>query len=212
MRNLQLIAAASLCLLVNGVALAGLNKWVDENGQVHYGDRVPAKYLNQQREQLNEQGIVVERHKAAKSQDELDKEKAEQARKAEEEKQRLIAKRKADLRDRVLLDTFTTEADLVHAREARVEAVDTQILLTETIIKDQEKKLENLKQRIANIEKSGRIVPENLPKELDSVSRQLETHYQFVEAKNEEKQKIIEKFDGDIKRFRELMDMRKKRE
>ena len=212
MRNLQLIMAASLCLLVNGAALAGLNKWVDENGQVHYGDRVPAKYLNQQREQLNEQGIVVERHKAAKSQDELDQEKAEQARKAEEEKQRLIAKRKADLRDRVLLDTFTTEADLVHAREARVEAVDTQILLTETIIKDQEKKLENLKQRITNIEKSGRIVPENLPKELDSVSRQLETHYQFVEAKNDEKQKIIEKFDGDIKRFRELMDMRKKRE
>ena len=212
MRNLQLIMAASLCLLVNGAALAGLNKWVDENGQVHYGDRVPAKYLNQQREQLNEQGIVVERHKAAKSQDELDQEKAEQARKAEEEKQRLIAKRKADLRDRVLLDTFTTEADLVHAREARVEAVDTQILLTETIIKDQDKKLENLKQRITNIEKSGRIVPENLPKELDSVSRQLETHYQFVEAKNDEKQKIIEKFDGDIKRFRELMDMRKKRE
>ncbi len=212
MRNLQLIAAASLCLLVNGAALAGLNKWVDENGQVHYGDRVPAKYLNQQREQLNEQGVVVERHRAPRSQEELDQEKAEKARKQEEEKQRLIAKRKADLRDRVLLDTFTAEADLVHARDARVEAVDTQILLTETIIKDQEKKLEKLKQRISSIEKSGRKVPENLPREQDSVSRQLETHYQFVDAKNEEKQKIIDKFDDDIKRFRELMEMRNKRE
>lgn len=208
---LQIVLISTVTFVVMPVQ-AGLNKWVDEKGQVHYGDRVPSKYLNQQRETLNEQGVVVKQHEAAKTDEELAKEKALQKQHAAAEKERMIAARKAALRDRVLLETFTTEADLVHAREARVEAVDTQILLTETIIKDQEKKLENLKKRIASIEKSGRVVPENLHKEQVSVSRQLETHYKFVESKNEEKQNIIEKFDDDIKRFKELMALKKKKQ
>ena len=190
---------------------AGLNKWVDEHGQVHYGDRVPAKYLKQERETLNEQGVVVKQIQAAKTDEEIAREKALKEERAVIEKEKMIAAKKAALRDRVLLETFTTEADLVHARDARIEAVDTQILLTETIIKDQEKKLEALKTRIASIEKSGRVVPENLHKEQVSVSRQLETHYKYVESKNEEKQSIISKFDGDIKRFNELMVLKKKR-
>lgn len=190
---------------------AGLNKWVDEDGQVHYGDRVPAKYLKQQREILNEQGVVVKKHDAAKSDEELEKARAQRAKRAEADKRKMIEAKKAALRDRVLLATFTTEDDLIHQRDARLEAVDTQILLTETIIKDQEKKLENLKKRIGNIEKSDRKVPENLHKEQASVTRQLQTHHEYVDSKNKEKKKIISKFEDDIKRFRELMEQKKER-
>jgi len=191
-------------------AQAGLNKWVDEKGQVHYGDQVPAKYLNQERDILNEQGVVVKKHEAAKSQEEVAKEKAEREAHAAAERKRMIEQRKDALRDRVLLETFTTEDDLLHSRDARLEAVDTQLLLTETIIKDQEKKREELKNRIASIEKSKREVPENLRKEQVSVDRQLETHYAYVKTKNEEKQNIIDKFASDIKRFRELMELKNK--
>ena len=192
-------------------AAAGLHKWVDEKGQVHYGDRVPAKYMKQKRQTLNEQGIVVKKHDAKKTDEEREKEKALRDQRAVEEKQKLIARKKAALRDRVLLETFTTENDLIYARDARLEAVDTQILLTETIIRDQEKKLEKLKKRIDAIEKSGRKVPENLPKEQASVSKQLATHHSYVKSKNEEKRQIIEKFVDDIKRFRELMEEKKKK-
>lgn len=212
MKHLQFIAAVCVLSVAAGVAHAGMVKWVDENGQVHYGDRIPPQYLNQKHETLNEQGVVIERTKAAKTDEELAKEEAERKAKAEQDRERLIQQRKEALRDRVLLETFTKEEDLIHARDDRVEAVDTQILLTETIIKDSEKKLQSLKARIEGIEKSGRQVPENLRKEQAAVSEQLQTHYQYVESKNDEKQQIISKFDEDIKRFRELMEMKKQRQ
>ena len=202
--------------LVMGILLmispvhAGLHKWVDEKGQVHYGDRVPPKYLKQKREVLNDQGVVVRKLEATKTEEQLAAEAQEKAKLAEETKKRLIAERKAALRDRVLTDTFTSVRDIYLARDARVEAIDSQINLTETIIKDQEIKLQDVKNRIESIEKSGREAPENLYKEVDAVSRQLETHYQYVETKGLEREQIIENFEADKKRFLELKALRKK--
>jgi hypothetical protein len=199
-------------LLITLPAHAGLHKWVDEKGQIHYGDRVPPKYLKQKREVLNDQGVVVRKLEAKKTDEELAKEAEEKARLAEETKKRLIEERKAALRDRVLTDTFTSVRDIDIARDARTEAIDSQINLTETIIKDQELKLKDVKNRIESIEKSGRAAPENLHKEVNAVSRQLETHYQYVETKMQEREQIIQNSAADKKRFLELRALRKKRQ
>ena len=42
MRNLLLL----LCLLATPLALAGTYRWVDENGQTHFGDRPPADAMS----------------------------------------------------------------------------------------------------------------------------------------------------------------------
>ena len=123
----------------------------------------------------------------------------------------MIEAKKNALRDRVLMDTFTTERDLILARDARVEAVDSQIQLTLAFIKENERKQDELKKRIENIEKAGRVVPENLHKEMESVSRQMETNSKFIEDKKLEREQIIVKFDSDIQRFRELMEEKNKR-
>ncbi|HEX5636325.1 MAG TPA: hypothetical protein VFY78_04500, partial [Gammaproteobacteria bacterium] len=52
--------------------------------------------------------------------------------------------------------------------------------------------------------KSGRKVPDNLFKQRDSVSRQLENNYKYVETKQEERKELNKKFEEDLKRFREL--------
>ncbi|MFW2373315.1 MAG: DUF4124 domain-containing protein [Gammaproteobacteria bacterium] len=201
----------STLMLLAIPAQAGLNKWVDEHGQVHYGDRVPLQYRNQHREVLNEQGVVVKKVEKGKSEEQLKKERQEREANAESNKQKMIEQRSKALRDRVLLDSYTQERDILIQRDARVDAVGSQISLTESIIKDHEKKLGAVKQRIQNIEQSGREVPENLHKEVIAVGRQLETHYQYVENKNNERQQIIDKFDDDIERFRELMEEKQKR-
>ena len=43
---------------------AKMYKWVDEDGQMHFGDKIPAKYLAKEHEELNEHGLKA-RHKAA---------------------------------------------------------------------------------------------------------------------------------------------------
>lgn len=188
-------------------AHGALNKWVDEEGVTHYGDRVPAKYLKQQRSILNEQGITVKKHKSV---EELEAEAAAKQKMQSINKEKMIAERKKALRDRVLLETFTTERDILISRDARIDAINSHIQLTETIIKDHERKLADLKKRIESLEKSGKDVPENMRKEVVSVSRQLETNYQYVENKTTERQAIIADFDEDIKRFRELKAPQKK--
>lgn len=209
LRIMSLLALSILAVTAQGVNAAqsttskapALNKWVDDKGQVHYGDQVPEEYLNKEREVLNQQGVVV---KNLKSQEQLDKEKQEKAAVDSAKNAKLIESKKQTLRDRVLLDTFTTERDIQIARNDRVSAVDSQIQLAESNIKDGERKMKELNERITAIEKSGRQVPENVYKEKDSVSRQLENNYKYVETKQEERTEINRKFDEDLRRFREL--------
>jgi hypothetical protein len=199
------IASLSVSVLCTSpLQAAGMKKWIDEDGQVHYGDRVPPEYLRGEHSVINEQGIEVRKNAAMKTEAELKQEAELQKRKQSEERKRLIEARKQALRDRVLTDTFTTEQDLIIARDARVDAVDSQISLTRTLIEHDQQRLNDVQSRIKSIEASGREAPENLHKEVHSLSRQLENHHAFIENRQQERKKIISSFDADIKRFREL--------
>ena len=74
-----------------------LYRWVDKNGQVHYGDSVPAEYAEQDREVLNRQGVSVGREEGTITPEEA------AAKAAADKAARDEQKRK--LRDRVLLQT-----------------------------------------------------------------------------------------------------------
>lgn len=161
---------------------------------------------------LSEQGIQLRTNKAMKTEEQLQEEEEQRRLKAAEDRKRLIEQRKQALHDRVLLDTFTSEKDLAIVRDERIDAIDSQISLAETLIKNDERKLADVKQRIKEIEASGREAPENLHKEVVSVSRQLENNYAFVEDKNNERTSIMEIFEQDVKRFRELMKARHERQ
>lgn len=182
----------------------GLHKWTDESGQVHYGDAIPPQYLNQKREVLNEQGVVVKSYEAPKTKEQLAKEKQEKDALEKAKRERIVEERKKELRDRVLLETFTTERDILLSRDDRIQAVDSQIQITQSNIKESEKKQTEVKERIEKTEKSGRQVPENFRKEADTVAKQLQSYHQFIEMKNAERVEIIKKFDDDLQRFREL--------
>ena len=197
------ILLANLLLAPN--AHAAMKKWVDEDGQVHYGEHVPFQYLRGEHSEINEQGITVKRSKKMKTEREYNAQALQRRIQVIADKKRQLAERRAALRDRVLLDTFTVENDLIIARDARLDSVDSQISLAQTLIKNDVKKLDVVKKRIKEIETSGRKAPENLYKEVSSVSKQLENNRSFTEDKKNERTYIIESFDADVKRFRVLM-------
>lgn len=206
------LTAIIACLMILPAAEAGLHKWVDEHGQTHYGDRIPPKYMKKEHSTLNEQGVQLRTNKAMKTEEQLQEEEEQRKLKIANDRKLLIEQRKQALRDRVLLDTFTTEKDLAIVRDERIEAIDSQISLAQTLIKNDERKLADVKQRIKEIEASGREAPENLHKEVLTVSRQLENNYAFIEDKNNERTNILETFEEDVKRFRELMKAKHERQ
>jgi ribosomal protein L19E len=57
----------ALCLVSNLANAGALYKWIDENGQIRYSDRLPAAQVKKKHHQLNSQGVVLSTKEAAKS-------------------------------------------------------------------------------------------------------------------------------------------------
>ena len=208
--NLYFLTGTIGFFLIFQPVSAGLNKWVDEKGNTHYGDRVPPTYLKKEHSLLNEQGVIIRTTDAAKTEEELSQEEKQQKIKQKINTKRLIAEKKQALHDRMLLDTFTTESDLTHAIEARVETVNSQIALAETLIKNYEHRLENVKLRIKTIKASGRKPPENLHKEINTIGVQMEKNFAYIEDKTNERTEILKTFEADVQRYRTLNKLKQK--
>ena len=179
---------------------AKLYKWVDDNGQIHYSDTVPVQYLIKEHKEMSEQGLSVKKVDAAETEEqrverrriEMVKERKQQR----EEEQRL--------RDRVLLDTYTTERDLIAARDARIEAVESQIQLSDSIIEDSVKKIDKSEKLVASLKAQGRIVPETLYQKVDGERRQLDTQREVRRGHEDKRKAVNRQFSDYILRFREL--------
>ena len=175
-------------------------KWVDENGNIHFSDNIPLKYISRAHKELNHQGIVIKHKDAAKT----PKQKAEDRRLAKERKRLVLVEKKKKQRDRVLLDTYTTERDLIVARDARLDAVDAQIRLAKTIIGDSKKNLESLSKQVVMIKKSNRQVPVDVYQRIDKEKRQVSVQSGVMKKHQRRYDEILVQFNGYIKRFKVL--------
>ena len=180
-------------------AQAKMYKWVDEHGQMHFGDKIPQKYLVKEHEELNERGMRVKHKEAAKN----PKQKAEEQRLEQERKEAALEAQKKKKLDRVLLDAYDTEDDLLAARDSRLEAVASQIQLSETFIKRSNKKIKSMEEQVAEIKISGREVPDNLYVSLKNEQQQVATQTRVMQSHKKRRDEISEKYNDYIKRFRE---------
>lgn len=206
MRLKLLALTILLAMVLSPVAHARLYKWVDENGDMHFGDSIPLKYRIRKHSELNEQGATIKTHAAMETkQERLEKLRLERLKK--EEEQRIEEQRK---KDKGLLDTYTTERDLIAARDARLEAVGSQLQLSESIINDTQRKIDETDKQITRIKVSGREVPKNILDKMMSEKNQLLTYEKVAASHQEKKDKISHQFDEYLTRFRALKAERKK--
>ena len=128
-----------LCCLV-GIpksALANSIKcWVNKQNVRECGFQVPVEYVRQRIEILNSRGMVVKVIKAAKTKAQLKQDARLAAQKAQQERQ-------AE-KDRLLLKTYTTERDLIIARDYKITAIESLVQITESNNLNIGKSLESL--------------------------------------------------------------------
>jgi hypothetical protein len=183
------------------VSIAGpLYKWIDDKGQVRYGDHIPAQYADKGNERLSKQGFVVDTREPAKTAEQL----AEEQRLAELAEKEEQQKKQRALHDRILLDTYTNEEQMVMARRGKLEAIEANIRVTKDRIEKLKQRLANLNQRAANMERSGRPVPQSLSGEINESRIQIQNNLDYIETRKIEQQAIREQFEADIARYREL--------
>jgi hypothetical protein len=188
-------------LLSGGEVLAErIYKWVDENGEIQYGDRVPPQYATTQRSVINDQGQTVKVYEAPKSPEEKAEAQAFVKQQAEEKK---VAEQQA-VRDHSLLSTYSSEEDMLMARDSKVASVETLIQLTNSRLDSMQKRLNELANDAEEFERSGKKLPEGLADQMKNIKEQIKHNENFLKTKQAEKEQIASKFDEDIKRYREL--------
>ena len=199
---MRLLITGSIFVLVVAlpVQAGSIKKWVDENGVTHYGTSVPPQYRDRAHSELNRQGVEVRKHDRAKTPEELEREKALAALRAEQ--QQLLEEQQA--RDRILLNLYRNEDDLVMARDGKISQLDGQIRLKHKEIRRLKARLSDFQISAASAERGGKqLTPKQLAN-LQSTQRSIEKSYAMILGKEDEKRATLEKYNYDLARFREL--------
>jgi hypothetical protein len=195
MRHIQ--SVLSLVLLLTATATsAEMYKWVDKDGVTRYGDRIPPEYAKQQREVLNKEGQTVKILQHEKT----DAERAEDARKAEIQRQEQEQAR----RDRMLLDTYGSEEDMLRSRDEQLASLDGNIRISEIALQGTEKDLNARKDREAQLTQQGKPVPEDMQRQIRELSARITSDKKALSVRQQERQAIASRFERDIIRWRQL--------
>lgn len=185
---------------IGNVAEAKIKCWENNEGIRECGNSVPPEFAQKGHEELSDSGVTVDSKKRAKSLEELEAEHTA----AREQADAAARKREQTAKDRVLLDTFTTDDDMLLARDGQVTHLESQIRLTESHTEKLNHGLEELIQEAADHERRGNEPPEKLIGDIDSLRRQIRDNEAFVKTKQEERVELFKKFEKDIAHFRKL--------
>lgn len=189
-------------LLASAALHAEVYKWVDENGLVHYGDHIPAKYAEQSKEILNDQGIRVGIIEGRKTPEELA---AEAMRREEEE-----AKRQRHEQDRILLDTYLSVEEIIMLRDRRLHLIEGQTQVTEAYVGQLQDKLSKLENEATGYnfpyEADSDLppLPTRLGDDIQATTQSIIDNEERLAQRKAVHSRIKSKFDQDIERFREL--------
>ena len=198
--TLTLIAIAGTLLWAAPVDAGKLYKWTDENGKVHYTDTPPPESSSQERQVLNEQGMVTDTLERQKTAEEIAAEQAaaDAVRKEQEAREAQAA------RDRALLSTYTNVEQIEMARDGRLAAIESQINVVSSTISNLEERLAGLERQAAALQGNDKPVPERLQEQIEETREELLSNQRYLLRKEKEKEQTHEKFADDIERFRRL--------
>ena len=173
-------------------------RWTDEQGVVHYGDRVPPQYAQKERSVLNGQGVEVRHLDAQKSADQLA---------AEEQARQLILRQKQH--DAFLMNTYTSVKDIESLRDLRLDQLHTQKVAAEQYVDSLQSRLAALQVRAKifkpyNTRPAAPRMPDDLAEDLVHTLNELRTQNNVLVTKGEEEANLKAQFQADIERYREL--------
>ena len=176
-------------------------RWVDENGVVHYGDSIPAKYAELPKQVLNEHGVAVQELEGKKTPEQIEAERVE--------KEKRVAMELRKRADQALLATYLSVDEILMHRDRRVELFQAQSRVTELYLSNLSRRMENLRKDAARYspyseDPDAPMIPDDLAQDLQKTKQTIERHERNLEKFLADEQLIIARFAGDITRFKLL--------
>ena len=176
-------------------------KWVDADGNIYYGDSVPAEFAERPKQVLNDHGVTVANLEGKKTPEQLEQERRENEVRVAQELQ-LRA-------DQALLATYLSVDEIEMHRDRRVELFQAQSRVTELYLRNLETRLQKLRDDASryqpySTDSNAPMIDDGLAEDLRKTKDTISRHERnLVKYESDEKQ-IIDRFDGDIARFKIL--------
>jgi hypothetical protein len=195
--TLALLVLAALILLSPTVR-ATTYKWVDDQGKVHYTDKIPPEAVNKGSIELNKEGVPIKKNDAALTPEQR------RAREAEEERSRQAAKIRDEIqrKDRALLQTYTTESEIELSKRRALGTIEGQIQSAQAYMATLNKRKEEIQTRVAALGNNPQ--PPSLEREIANVNEELAKQADLIAAKRREIVVVSARYDADKQRWRDL--------
>jgi hypothetical protein len=194
-----LVGAAALCAAMISVnAEAKLYKWVDKNGQTHYGETIPPEYANTEAQTL-EKGRITGRK------DGFDKKLQEESKVDPE-----VAKaaREAKRKDEALLNTYSNEKEIDLARDRNLLQVEARVNSYTTLLKSAQESLDTLNKEQETLTKQKRKIPQSLTEDIVQAQELVAKRQKDLDTSQKEMDGVKARYEADKQRYRELKGFR----
>ncbi|MEE9326054.1 MAG: DUF4124 domain-containing protein [Cocleimonas sp.] len=184
---------------------AGLYRWVDDAGNVHFSDKVPAAASKKSHAELNKQGditkaidpeAVIQSNRDMALYDENLKKQflLDQIKK---EAEAVIKKR-----DEYLLSTYENKGELVHSFETKIKMLNGSAKIIEAQNVVLNKKVIKLEKSKSNIKSKNSIL--NIDVKIVDIHTTIEQYKQALKDNNEQVTKLTMNYQEDLTRYMDL--------
>jgi hypothetical protein len=178
-----------------------LYRWVDLNGEIHYGDSIPAEYAELEKQVLNQHGITVDILMGKKTPEQL----AEEQRQIELARE-LEARRRAD---QALLATYMSIEEILLHRDRRIELFQAQARVTELYLRNLQRRLDSLmvdasKFQPYSDDPDAPMIARDLTDDIAATKDTIERHEGNLLRFKTDEGKIVDRFEVDILRFKRI--------
>lgn len=168
-------------------------RYINDQGVTVMDSRIPPEYVKNGYEVVTINGRVLEVVPPAPSEEEKEERAAERRRAAELEEM-----------DRYLLRRYSSVEDIEAARERRMATFEASMAILRGNASNLESQIENLQERAANMERSGRAVPQSILDNLRDLQVELEKLHKQMEQREVDQAREDAKFQREKERFLEI--------
>lgn len=189
-----------LFLTLGGAAEARSFKWVDDKGHTHYGDVIPPEYANRTSVELDDKGRTIKTQEVLTEEQRRQREEENAKKRAED-----IAAQNQRRRDRMLLKSYSSEAEIDAARERNLKQIEPGLLGAQERLKEARQKLHKSRtERDAYIDSGRPLMPDALLKQIADDDQAVNQAEQDMAQRQAEIAAIRARAEADKQRYREL--------
>jgi len=193
---------ALLIFLISSVAHASLYRWVDENGKIHFSDKVPPAMAQKGHTSLNKNGIESAKVSSA---EEL-KKKQQDANKKQEVLAEMTEAKKAEAeqkrQDDQLLALYESRQEIIKVFQRKISLIDQSIGILAARDESLAQKLRRLNQK--HRQSKSESTRMTLSMQIDNAQESLQEYQKAIEINRADKKVVTNKYRQTLIRFDHL--------